>query len=143
MERWQCTEAELAQEMQLLSKARQVVSQIFLTKRDLERELAVNSAPQESYTALKNELQSLETKLATLKPEWEIDPDLEHEALEQLAVECERAERELLELEEKTSLCKDLPANAELARSKLEEAQAELFSLEEDWSQKVTNMWHT
>ena len=143
LDRWAKSEQELAVEQGLLASTQREVADIFLVKKALEQELSIASDTKlaSEYTALTAEVKSLEEKLESLKPGWELEEELQHGKLVQLAKELEDAQAELGELEEKTSLCKDLPPHTELAKAKLEEAQQELFLLEEEWTHKVTNMW--
>jgi myosin heavy subunit len=72
----------------------------------------------------------------------EVPPELRHSALIELGEECQEAARTAAELQLTLEQYSALPPvsltqNAELARARLEEAQTELESLEEEWNQAV------
>lgn len=139
LERVAQLEQELASEKTLLHNSQNCVGALFRVTKSLEREVSGDVSTSQEYTTLRNKQQALEEQLRSLTPAWPVDES--HDQLMELAAELERNELELRDVEERVGLLKDLPAQTDKARARLEAAQQELQVLEEEWTSRVTTMW--
>ena len=128
-------ERELSAERELLGNLQSSVAALFRAKKALAREDEVSS---QDYTELRDRQRTLLEQLRSLTSEPVEDS---HEDLLARAGELEVLEQELQELEGRAGLLKDLPAQTDKAKARLEAAQQELQTLEEEWTSRVTNMW--
>jgi len=132
-------EHALASEKELLLSTQSCVGALFRAHKALEREVSGEVSTSQDYATLRSKHQALEEQLRSLTPDWLVDDS--HEQLVELAAELERSELELRDIEERAGLLKDLPAQTDKARARLEAAQQELQTLEEEWTSRVTTMW--
>lgn len=139
LERLAQLEHELACEKTLLHNSQNCVGALFRVTKSLEREISGDVSTSQDYTTLRSKQQALEEQLRSLTPSWQVDES--HDQLVELATELERNELELRDVEERVGLLKDLPAQTDKARARLEAAQQELQVLEEEWTSRVTTMW--